>query len=237
MTRRPRDGFATTSPGRFGRFVQFGLTGTRVLAGTTALVACACLPPEYEGTAGALSDATAPRLDLRDLPGGFGSLTQNDITVALQLGAVQVALTPLDPWVVRLTAPDTWRRLEGLHDQMQRTLGPGQRLMLLSFFTEAAGGAEIDPFDVSVAQRGRRLRPVDIAGLGATWGDGLLQPRETAQAVYAFDGGLDTMLPFEVIIGGRTSRQWELILPRLEAEAGRVRSRAQSSRSNFLILR
>ena len=207
------------------------------VAAALALGALACLPPEYEAAVGATPGAAAARLDVRDLPGGYGSLTQNDITIELRLEAVQMAVTPLDPWVVRLTAPDTWRRLEGLHDQMQDALGPGHQLMLVSFFTEAAGGAEIDPFDVSVVQRGRRLRPLDIAGLGATWGDGRLQPREASQAVYAFDGGLDTTLAFEVLIGDRSSRQWAVILPRLEAEASRVRSRAQSSRSNFLILR
>ena len=46
-------------------------------------------------------------------PIGYGTLSQDDITVLIQDGNVRIQVVPLTEWAIRLTAPDTYRRLNG----------------------------------------------------------------------------------------------------------------------------
>jgi hypothetical protein len=160
------------------------------------------------------------------VPGGFGTLRQEEITLSLRAEDMQIKVTPLAPEVVRLAAPDTWRRLAGVRRRLSPRLPSGHELFLVSFFTEAAGGAEMDPRDVVLVDRGRRFRPVEIAPLSEGWGAGRVQPRRPEQAVYAFAPAVDPLVEFAVEVGGRIHRGWAAVLPRLEAERARVRARA-----------
>jgi len=160
-----------------------------------------------------------------------GSLRQEEITVEISLGPVLVRLTPLDPEILRLTAPDTRRRLESL------PTGRDGTSFLLSVFTEEPGGADFEPRGLSLENRGRVYRPVNIRGLTPGWGVRLEQ-RRAEQAVYTFSGELDLELPLTVEVGGVRSDAWTTILTRLDVERARMRARgAQPSSPNFLILR
>lgn len=205
--------------------------GVLLAAGAVAVLGllAGCMPAAAPGS-GASAPAPMAAEGGADssalLPGGFGSLRQEEITLSVRVDDMQVKLTPLSPAVVRLAAPDTWRRLAGIRDRLAPRLPAGHQLVLVSFFTEAAGGAEMDPRDVILVNRSRRFRPVEIAPLTPGWGAGRVRPLRTEQAVYAFDPDLDLEMEMAVEVGGRVNRGWAALLPRLEAERARVRSRA-----------
>lgn len=206
----------------------------RAMVAVTALVAGACVSTgSTQSGASPSGGGDEPRAE--DVEGRItqGSLRQDEITVELRSYGVQVRLTPLAPEIVRLTAPDTRRRLESLGS------GSGDEVrFLVSVFTEDTGGAEFEPRSVTLENRGRVFRPSRIRALTPGWGVRLEQ-RRVEQAVYSFPGEVDLEMPLTVAVHDARSGDWAAILSRIDAERARVRARGgdQPSRSNFRILR
>lgn len=200
-----------------------------ILVGLTLGAGCvtASAPEETSGLRG---DAGAAA----DSPAGTaseGSLRQEQFTVELEADGVLIRLTPLDPAILRLAAPDTRRRLEALPARGDGTW------FLVSVFTEVPGGADFEPRSVSLENRGRVFRATSIRGLTPGWGTRLEQ-RSAEQALYAFSPEVDLELALTVEAAGARSDAWTSILPRLDVERARVRSRGgQVSSSNFRIFR
>lgn len=186
-----------------------------------AVLSSGCIPSAGPG-APAPGGASPAAGDVRPagISGAAGSLRQDEITVQLQLDRVQVRVTPLDRSILELAAPDTRRRLESL----AAGTGDDRTAFLVSVFTGTPGGAEFEPRNVFLENRGRRYTPLAIRALTPGWGTPLRQDRP-AQAVYLFPGEIDLELPLTVEVGGVRSRAWESILPRLDAERTRLRAR------------
>jgi hypothetical protein len=138
-------------------------------------------------------------------------------------------VTPLEEWVIRLTALDTYRRLGELASQ-QRAAGAqgGTRtpaLFLVSFFSEQPE-VSFQPQDLELVNRGRRYRPLLVRGITSGWGTERLSQRETQTAIYSFDPGIDLTLDLTVEYGDARSGEWTRILQLLQTEAARARARS-----------
>jgi len=203
---------------RPARFVALVLTA--VLAG------CAAAPPP----------APARSPDAEELvPAGFGTLRQENVTLTIRSGSLLIKVTPLEEWVIRLTAPDTHRRLGELSAQHrpvveERTRTRGPRLFLVSFFASVPD-TPFHPDDLQLVNRGRTYRPLLVRGITSGWGIQRLGSQETQTAVYAFDPGVDLRLDLGVEYGEARSGEWSRILEALEAERARVRARAARGRA------
>jgi hypothetical protein len=189
-----------------------------------ALAACAAGPPVTTPRTG-----TGRAADLM-VPPGHGSLVQDEITLTVRTEQLLLKVTPLEEWVLRLTAPDTYARLSALASShrtevVRRTGVTAPSLFLVSFFGRTAG-ATFRPEDVQVVTRGRRLRPLLVREMTAGWGEGRVDPEHTQAAVYAFPEEVDLEQSFGVEYGTEPSSTWEQIRQRLEAERGRARARA-----------
>ncbi|MBT8403289.1 MAG: hypothetical protein KJP18_05490 [Gemmatimonadetes bacterium] len=209
------------------------------LAGLTCLTACMPTTPVASPDAvGSAPAATAGTGSGVEVPAGFGSLRQDEVSLRVNRDAVAVQVTPLDEGILRLTAPDTYERLSRLGDRA----GPGGRVFLVTVLTEAPGGAEFEPRNVRIESRGIVHRAEAIEPLTPGWGAGPLRQRSVERAVYRFPSGVDPSLDMVILFGNSRSRSWSDVLPRLDAERARVRARAgggrsQISRPNFLIFR
>ena len=97
----------------------------RTLPVLIALAACTVVPDPNApgpGEPGALP------------PPGFGTLRQDDVSISLSSDGLQIKVTPLAESVIRVTAPDTERRLRGLvveHTVLRRG-GSGHKRRILS---------------------------------------------------------------------------------------------------------
>ena len=202
-----------------------GVPLTGLLLGAVALAwgGCATAPDRAGG-----AEADAGSL----VPPGYGTLLQDDVTLALRAGDLQVKVTPLAESVIRLLAPDTYRRLHGLAeshgDALARQAGePAPTLFLVSFFS-LAPGVRYEPEAVEVVSRGLRHRPLAIGAVTPGWGTQRLGQRETHAAVYAFGAGVDLESGLTVEYRGVRNAAWSRILTDLQAERERVRARAGS---------
>src|SRR5262245_5482871 len=102
-------------------------------------------------------------------PGGYGSLTQNDLALRIRTADLDVRFVPLDPRVTRLLAKDSWESLRSVVESRRAAIDsvanatgvsrPG--LALVTFFGQRAN-ARFDPQTLSVLVRSREFRPLGI---------------------------------------------------------------------------
>jgi hypothetical protein len=162
-------------------------------------------------------------------PPGFGTLRQDEVTVTLSSGQLEVKVTPLAESVIRVTAPDTYRRLSGLAslhfpEAVRQTGISRPILFLVSFFSEEPETAFV-PEELQIISRGMRLRAGAILPVTPGWGQRRLAQRATEMAVYAFAERADLESDLVVAYGLVESGAWNAILPRVQAERARARAR------------
>lgn len=188
------------------------------------------------GTAGAAVAAAAGGAtsgqDTASLPAGFGTLRQDELTVALRDGPLLIKATPLDEQVIRLLAPDSYRRLSALAASRRAAAGAasdGAELFLLSFFSYEPNVA-FQPEDVRIVFQGRQLQAARIEPVSDGFGRQLLAQQESQSAIYAFEARLDYNQPILVRYGTRQSDDWTRVIPMLEIERAKIRARAGGGR-------
>jgi hypothetical protein len=162
-------------------------------------------------------------------PPGSGTLRQDEITVRLTSGDLQIKVTPLAESVIRTAAPDTYRLLSGLAgrsmaEAVGQTGSDNPALFLVSFYSDSPDVAFV-PDELQLITRGQRRRPDAILPVTPSWGERRLAQREAQTAVYTFAGGIDLESDLVVAYGLVESAQWQAILPRVQAERARARAR------------
>lgn len=163
------------------------------------------------------------------VPPGYGTLHQDDVSLSFRSGELQVKITPLAESVVRLTAPDTYRRLHGIAEShreplVRRTGRPAPVLFLVSFFS-LMPDVPYEPEALAIVSRGVRHRALAIRPVTPGWGTQRLDQRETRLAVYAFSEDVDLETELVVVYRGVRNDAWARILADLQAERERVRAR------------
>jgi hypothetical protein len=169
-------------------------------------------------------------------PEGYGSLTQNDLTLRIVTPEIEVRLVPLDQRVTRLLAPDTYRSLLGLVesrrpsiDSIARRSGtsrPG--LALVTFFGQQAG-IRFDPQTVAVTFRNQYLQPIGIVPYSPRFNSQQLNVREQVSGIYLFQEELPVGDSFRFSYGNFNSDDWQNKQRELDRERARVSARARSN--------
>jgi hypothetical protein len=197
------------------------------------IVGCGSAPQTSDSTANVQPVGSTQTESLP--PPGYGTLRQDDFTVALQSGRVQLKATPLAEAVIRLAAPDTYQRLhrtvetrsQQIRDLATRNgLRQDPLVFQVSFFTYEVQAA-YEPTNLVILNRGILFRPVGIIPITPEWGREQLKQQEIQTALYLFDSAIDLNVVIQLEYGGVTSFDWASVIPRLEAERGRVISRAR----------
>ena len=158
-------------------------------------------------------------------PPGYGTLRQEEVSISLTSGDLQLLFTPLHESVTRVTAPDTERRLSGLAAAHRASSGSETALFLVSFYSEQPDVRFI-PEEVQLISRGIRVRPSTITPVTPSWGQRRARQRQTEMAVYSFVDEIDLGSDLILAYGLEQSRAWSTILSRIQAERARARARA-----------
>jgi len=180
--------------------------------------------------------APIPADTAQDLPpAGYGTLHQDDVALRLATESVQLSVIPLDERVTRLLAPDSYQSLHRLVTSRAREIdsvasrsGVQRPSVFLVTFFGVGPRAAFSPDEVTITSQSRLFRPVAMLPLSAAWSELRLNQRETASALYVFEGGLTLNQPLTLSYGGASSDQWENTLRVLERERARVYGRATS---------
>lgn len=168
------------------------------------------------------------------IPVGYGSLSQDAIAVPLSLGGLRVQFVPLSERVIRLTAPDTYRRLNGYKvsradEILDLTSRAGERgwplVALVTFFSREVEES-YEPYDLQIDNQGRLYRPFDIIPVTPSFGRGRMDQQETQVALYLFPPEIDLDQPTTVRYADAASDRWNAIRSTLDSERSRAHSRA-----------
>jgi len=169
-------------------------------------------------------------------PGGFGSLTQNDLALRIRTADLDVRFVPLDPRVTRLLARDSWESLRSVVqarraaiDSVANAAGvsrPG--LALVTFFAQRAN-ARFDPQAITVLVRNREFRPLGIVPFSGQFTSQQLDVRAQVSGIYLFEEDLPVNDSFTVLYAGQSSEDWQNKQRRLDRERARVALRQQTS--------
>ncbi len=170
-------------------------------------------------------------------PPGFGSLNQDQISIRLTAGDLEIRFLPLDERALRLVAPDGYESLHGLTVSRQAQLDSAAQaagvavsgLALVSFFA-LRGDARFDPENLNLVYRNQLFRPAAIVPVTASFSGRQLRVREQAAAIYIFAVAIPVFEHFELSYGGLQSSSWDDVLQRIERERIRVLSRAQADK-------
>jgi hypothetical protein len=205
----------------------------RSLAGLVAYATLACASGPRAAPPDPPADPAREQQTPSDLPVGFGTLRQEDLSLRIQLPAVMVRAIPLDESVIRVLSPDSYRAMHDLVASRQAELDErarryGVRRPSLWYFSYYGlePDARFSPEEVIITSAGRVFRPLSIVPLTPGFGEQRLEQRGVQTAIYVFDDGIDVNLPLVVTVQGVPSAGWDANLRRIERERALVRSRA-----------
>ena len=208
-------------------------------ASLLVLASVACATGGRAGGPGGSPDTTATRAvqeaaDTSSLvPGGYGTLRQDDVAIRLSTQGVQVRAIPLEESIIRVLSPDSWRSLRDLRTSRRSEIDAaaarnGVRrpsVWYVSFFG-VQPDARFSPMELVISSAGRDFRPLEILPLSPGFGENRLSQRETQSALYVFEDGVDPEQPLTVSMQGERSSVWQETLRRIERERALIRSRA-----------
>lgn len=219
----------------------------RVIPAAAMLLTVACGGATAQSTDGAAAanppldaETWSAELETRSgashplVPVGYGTLSQDAITVLVRAEGLQVKFVPLSEWVIRLTAPDTYRRLNGykvsraedILDLAQRAGERGWPLVAFVTFFSRSVEESFEPFDLQVSNQSRLYRPFDVIAVTPDFGRARLEQQESQVALYLFSPEIDLNLPTTVRYGDAESDRWNSIRGTLDSERSRANSRA-----------
>jgi hypothetical protein len=168
-------------------------------------------------------------------PLGLGSLTQEQISITIANSQLTVRFEPLNERLLRLLAPDAYRALAGMIasrrpaiDSISRTSGatsPG--LMLVTVYGNVTD-SRFDPTLIGVSVNARRIDPVGIIPLNASFSRQQLERGTTGMGLFVFSEELPVYSPMGFSYGPVSADGWASKIPTFDRELARVSARARS---------
>ena len=190
-------------------------------------VLAVCLTIAASGVVQAQSAVGIPGSDLP--PAGYGSLSQDNISLRATLGDLDIRFLPLDEGLLRLLANDAYASLHGLVASKQQAIDSVARaagvtspgLALVSFYA-LKQAAQFEPQNLYVVIRNQQYPPVGIIPFTANFSARQLDQRQQATAILMYDRFIPVYEGFSVAYLGQSSDAWSGLLLRIDRERARV---------------
>ena len=161
-------------------------------------------------------------------PTGNGSLLQAEVSMSLVSSDLEIMVTPLEENVIRVTAPDTENRLREIASAYRTALPQGERLFLVSFYTNQADVAFV-PEEIQIIAQELRVLPTGIAPVTPGWGQRRVLQRQTELAVYSFPSDMNLESELVLVYGFDRTNSWSNVITRIQSERARARARASGT--------
>lgn len=165
-------------------------------------------------------------------PAGLGRLTQDQISITLQQGDLQIRFLPLDERTLRLLAPDGYAsmrailrsRKAAIDSASQRYAITSPGLALVTFFAQR-DNVPYQPQDLFLELRNQIYHPLAIIPYSPGFSNQQLQARGQATAIYVFELGIPVFDGFQTGYQTIVSDGWTDAMPTIKRERDRVAAR------------
>lgn len=193
---------------------------------------------------GAQSQATPadapPRQGDGDLiPLGFGRLNQDDVSLRLTAGGLEVRFVPLEERMLRLLAPDAYRALHELResrraaiDSIGRRYGASAPGVALVTFFAAQAGQQYQPEDIFLAVQNQEFRALGIVPISSSFTSQQLPNRGQASALYVFEMPIPVSQEFTLGYGAVRNDGWRGRLTTITREQDRLMVRVRAAQAD-----
>ena len=173
------------------------------------------------------------------VPVGYGRLNQDDLSIRLSAGDLEIRFVPLEERTLRLLAPDAYRALHDLRESRRAgidsaarrygTAAPGTAL--LTFFA-ARAGQNFQPQDVAITVQNQEFRAIGIIPISTNFSGQQLGARGQASALYVFEIPIPVLQEFTLSYQGARTDAWRSRVTTIQREQDRVmvRVRADTTR-------
>lgn len=213
---------------------------SRLMSASAVLTGLACSGSAASDSPIGVTPAAAQEMSgervTGDLPPGFGTLKQDDFTIPMVYEGMAIKVTPLREWVIRLAAPDTYRRLSGYKTSLAGEIQElakrkGQtdwpQLLLVSLFTRTPEQV-FQPMEFELINQSVTYRPLGVIPLSPEFSKGRVLQNQTLLAIFLFPSRIDLNLPTVIKYREARGTGWESVLQTLDRERALVRSRVAS---------
>jgi hypothetical protein len=170
----------------------------------------------------------------RPLPPGYGSLTQNDLSLTMLNDELEIRFVPLSPRVLPLLAKDAYQSFRTLLENNRRGIdsvaaraGVSQPGLALVTFFGRRSDVRFDPQTLTVMIRNRIFRPLGLLPLTPRFTSQQLGVRDQVSAIYLFEEDLPVDDSFTLSYGTMNSADWQSKQHALDRERARVAARSR----------
>lgn len=173
------------------------------------------------------------------IPVGFGRLNQDDISIRLSSGDLEIRFVPLEERILRLLAPDAYRALHDMResrrvaiDSLARNAGASIPGVALVTFFAAREGTRFESQDLSFTANGQEFRAVGTIPISANFSSQQLSNRGQASGLFIFDVPVPVEQEFTLSYQAARTDGWKARLALITREKDRimVRVRADTTR-------
>ena len=208
----------------------------RPFAVLALLVAAACGGASGQVPAPAPQDTTTGA-DL--VPLGFGRLSQDDLSMRLSAGDLEIRFVPLEERTLRLLAPDAYRALHELResrrpgiDSVARRYGAAAPGVALVTFFAARAGQNFQPQDLALTVQNQEFRAIGILPVSSNFTGQQLGTRGQASALYVFEIPVPVLQEFTLSYQQARTDAWRSRISTIQREQERLMVRVRSARAD-----
>jgi hypothetical protein len=173
------------------------------------------------------------------LPVGYGRLNQDDISLRLVAGDMEIRFVPIEERIIRVLAPDAYRALHDIResrragvDSVSRRYGAAAPGVALVTFFAARAGQRYEPQALSISVNNQEYRAVGMVPISANFTSQQLQNRGQASAVYVFDTPIPVLQEFTLGYGTYRTDSWKSRVPVIEREFDRIILRVRAAQND-----
>jgi hypothetical protein len=171
------------------------------------------------------------------VPVGHGRLNQDDISIRLTSGDLEIRFVPLQERVLRLLAPDAYRALHELResrrgavDSIGHRFGAAAPGVALVTFFAARAGQQYQPQDIALTVQNQEFRALGIVPVSSNFTSQQLPVRGQASAIYVFEMPIPVLQEFVLSYGPARTDSWRGRINTITREQDRLMQRARAAR-------
>ena len=208
----------------------------RTLALAALFLSAACASGQSQVPPAASAD---PQGAADQIPVGYGRLNQDDLSIRLSAGDLEVRFVPLEERTLRLLAPDAYRALHELRESRRAAVDSAARrsgtaapgTALITFFA-ARAGQNFQPQDLAILVQNQEFRAIGIIPVSTNFTSQQLGARDQASAIYVFEIPIPVLQEFTLTYQAARTDAWRSRITAIQREQDRVmvRVRADTAR-------